>query len=95
MFVKETTKALNNTTEEKISIEVREGQNGNVFEDAAAKQGIKIRRRPPTGPPTHYVGPFEFRLENEGNTPRNILEKIIWDKDMEVSQVVFELSMDN
>ncbi|XP_072973821.1 indole-3-glycerol phosphate synthase, chloroplastic-like [Typha angustifolia] len=56
-------------------------------DDSAAKQGIKIRRRPTTGPPTHYVGPFEFRLENEGNTPRNILEKIIWDKEIEVSRL--------
>ena len=49
--------------------------------------GIKIRRRPFTGPSVHHVGPFQFRLENEGNTPRNILEKIIWDKDVEVWQV--------
>lgn len=60
-------------------------------DDAAAKQGIRIRRRPPTGPPTHMVGPFEFRLENNGNTPRNILEKIIWNKDIEVSQAISEL----
>ncbi|KAG1327420.1 indole-3-glycerol phosphate synthase, chloroplastic [Cocos nucifera] len=69
------------------SIKDRELENGNLPDDAAAKQGIRIRRRPLTGPPTHMVGPFEFRLENEGNTPRNILEKIIWDKDMEVSQI--------
>ncbi|XP_019701411.1 indole-3-glycerol phosphate synthase, chloroplastic isoform X2 [Elaeis guineensis] len=68
-------------------IKVRELENGNLPDDAAAKQGIRIRRRPPTGPPTHMVGPFQFRLENEGNTPRNILEKIIWDKDVEVSQI--------
>lgn len=56
--------------------------------EIAASQGIKIRRRPPTGPPQHYVGPFEFRLQNEGNTPRNILEEIVWHKDVEVSQVL-------
>jgi hypothetical protein len=50
--------------------------------------GIKIRRRPVTGPSVHHVGPFQFRLENEGNTPRNILEKIVWDKDVEVWQVI-------
>ncbi|KAL8189165.1 hypothetical protein R6Q57_028731 [Mikania cordata] len=50
-------------------------------------QGIRIRRRPPTGPPLHYVGPFEFRLQNVGNTPRNILEEIVWNKDAEVAQV--------
>ncbi|KAL8260678.1 hypothetical protein R6Q59_028631 [Mikania micrantha] len=47
----------------------------------------RIRRRPPTGPPLHYVGPFEFRLQNEGNTPRNILEEIVWNKDAEVAQM--------
>ena len=51
--------------------------------------GIKIRRRPVTGPSVHYVGPFQFRLENEGNTPRNILEKIVWDKDVEIWQVQY------
>lgn len=53
----------------------------------AGVDGIRIRRRPVTGPAVHYVGPFQFRLENEGNTPRNILEKIIWNKDVEVSQM--------
>ncbi|CAN6479757.1 unnamed protein product [Victoria cruziana] len=55
--------------------------------DVNADQGIRIRRRPSTGPPLHYVGPFEFRLQNDGNTPRNILEEIIWYKDTEVSQL--------
>lgn len=54
--------------------------------EIAGVDGIRIRRRPVTGPPVHYVGPFQFRLENEGNTPRNILEKIVWNKDVEVSQ---------
>ncbi|KAH7689062.1 Indole-3-glycerol-phosphate synthase protein [Dioscorea alata] len=69
------------------SIEVREWESGKSLDTIAANQGIKIRRHPPTGPPSHAVGPFEFRLENEGNTPRNILEKIIWDKDAEVFQL--------
>ncbi|MQM12830.1 hypothetical protein Taro_045749 [Colocasia esculenta] len=68
------------------SNEVRQWESGHSFHDIAASQGIKIRRRPLTGPPHHYVGPFEFRLENEGNTPRNILEEIIWYKDNEVQQ---------
>nr|ACJ84388.1 unknown [Medicago truncatula] len=55
--------------------------------EVAATQGIRIRRRPPTGPPNHYVGPFQFRLQNEGNTPRNILEEIVWNKDNEVAQL--------
>ncbi|XP_021715191.1 indole-3-glycerol phosphate synthase, chloroplastic-like isoform X1 [Chenopodium quinoa] len=59
---------------------------GRLQEEVAATQGIKIRRRPPTGPPMHYVGPFEFRIQSEGNTPRNILEEIIWHKDVELAQ---------
>ncbi|CAH9060303.1 unnamed protein product [Cuscuta epithymum] len=56
-------------------------------DEVAASQGIRIRRRPSTGPPLHHVGPFEFRLENEGNTPRNILEEIVWQKDKEVREM--------
>ncbi|KAJ6401486.1 hypothetical protein OIU84_016818 [Salix udensis] len=32
-------------------------------------------------------GPFEFRVQNEGNTPRNILEEIVWNKDVEVAKM--------
>ncbi|KAK9742110.1 hypothetical protein RND81_03G149100 [Saponaria officinalis] len=66
--------------------QIKEDEVGKLQETEALTQGITIRRRPPTGPPLHYVGPFEFRLQNEGNTPRNILEEIIWHKDIEVSQ---------
>ncbi|KAG0459436.1 hypothetical protein HPP92_022564 [Vanilla planifolia] len=69
------------------SIEVSQWESGKPLDHILENQGIRIRRRPLTGPPVHMVGPFEFRLENEGNTPRNILEQIIWDKDMEVSQL--------
>lgn len=55
--------------------------------EPGSTEAVKIRRRPPTGPPMHYVGPFEFRLQNEGNTPRNILEEIIWNKDLEITQL--------
>ncbi|KAG6468348.1 hypothetical protein ZIOFF_073024 [Zingiber officinale] len=88
-FIKETTLASTSVTaKEEISnsLKFRECQNGKLAEDVAAVQGVKIRRRPPTGPSKHYVGPFEFRLENEGNTPRNILEKIIWDKELELKE---------
>ncbi|KAL3677582.1 hypothetical protein R1sor_027530 [Riccia sorocarpa] len=51
------------------------------------KEGISIRRRPETGPPLHNVGAFQFKLQNAGNTPRNILEEIIWSKDIEVTQM--------
>ncbi|XP_042412084.1 indole-3-glycerol phosphate synthase, chloroplastic-like [Zingiber officinale] len=88
--VEETTLASTSVTaKEEISNSLKfcECQNGKLAEDVAAVQGVKIRRRPPTGPSKHYVGPFEFRLENEGNTPRNILEKIIWDKELEVTKL--------
>ncbi|KAL8465655.1 hypothetical protein ACS0TY_034941 [Phlomoides rotata] len=60
---------------------------GKFQNEVNASQGIKIRRQPPTGPPIHHVGPFEFRLENEGNTPQNILEEIVWHKNVEVSRM--------
>ncbi|CAD6260597.1 unnamed protein product [Miscanthus lutarioriparius] len=75
------------------TMDTEQGGNGSPVAGAvdsaevAGVDGIRIRRRPVTGPAVHYVGPFQFRLENEGNTPRNILEKIIWDKDVEVSQM--------
>ncbi|GFP88422.1 indole-3-glycerol phosphate synthase chloroplastic [Phtheirospermum japonicum] len=68
-------------------VKVKEWEISMFHNEVAASQGIKIRRRPPTGPPLHYVGPFEFRLQNEGNTPRNILEEIVWNKDIEVAQM--------
>ncbi|CAJ2672482.1 unnamed protein product [Trifolium pratense] len=71
------------------ALKVKEWEVGMFHNEVAATQGIRIRRRPPTGPPIHYVGPFEFRLENEGNTPRNILEEIIWNKDIEVRHVLY------
>lgn len=66
------------------SLNAKEWELGMYQDEVAASQGIRIRRRPPTGPPLHYVGPFEFRLQNEGNTPRNILEEIVWHKEKEV-----------
>ncbi|XP_057953505.1 indole-3-glycerol phosphate synthase, chloroplastic-like [Malania oleifera] len=68
-------------------LKIKEWEVAQLQNEIAATQGIKIRRRPPTGPPLHYVGPFEFRLQNEGNTPRNILEEIVWNKDKEVSKL--------
>lgn len=74
-------------SESKSELKIKEWEVGMFQNEVAASQGIRIRRRPPTGPPLHYVGPFEFRLQNEGNTPRNILEEIIWHKHTEVSQL--------
>ncbi|GLJ07031.1 hypothetical protein SUGI_0056000 [Cryptomeria japonica] len=53
-------------------------------DEGGTSMPLGIRRRPSTGPPLHYVGPFEFRLQNEGNTPRNLLEEIVWNKDKEI-----------
>ncbi|XWS36680.1 hypothetical protein CRYUN_Cryun20dG0106100 [Craigia yunnanensis] len=72
---------------EEDALKVKEWEVGMFQNEVAASQGIRIRRRPPTDPPLHYMGPFEFRLQNEGNTPRNILEEIVWYKDTEVSQM--------
>ncbi|XP_042521147.1 indole-3-glycerol phosphate synthase, chloroplastic-like [Macadamia integrifolia] len=66
---------------------VKELEVGSNQDEIAASQGIRIRRRPPTSSPLHHLGSFEFRIENEGNSPRNILEEIIWNKDIEVSQL--------
>ncbi|WVZ03113.1 hypothetical protein V8G54_023919 [Vigna mungo] len=60
---------------------------GMLENEVSSIRGIRIRRRPPSGPPLHYVGPFQFRLQNAGNRPRNILEEIVWNKDKEVSQL--------
>ncbi|KAL5699975.1 indole-3-glycerol-phosphate synthase [Ranunculus cassubicifolius] len=75
------------SSDEPSVLKVKEWEVGRFQEDIAARDGIKIRRRPPTGPPLHYVGPFEFRLQNQGNTPINILEEIIWNKHTEVAQL--------
>lgn len=87
---------------EKNALQVKEWEVGRLQQEVAASQGITIRRKPPTGPPLHYVGPFEFRIQNDGNTPRNILEEIIWHKDAEVSQrkerrplVTFKKALEN
>ena len=59
---------------------------------------VSIRRRPPQGPNKHElgVGQFEFliekvdengeRVDNVENRPRNILEEIVWYKDVELAE---------
>lgn len=74
------------------AVTVKDWEIGRMQDEIVSSQGIRIRRRPPTGPPLHYVGPFEFRLQNEGNTPRNILEEIVWHKHTEVSKVLLDLT---
>ncbi|XP_009777468.1 indole-3-glycerol phosphate synthase, chloroplastic-like [Nicotiana sylvestris] len=75
------------TISEEDALKIKEWEVERLQDEIAASQGIRIRRRPPTRPPLHYVGPFEFQVENEGNTPCNILEEIIWYKDKEVLQM--------
>ncbi|KAL4362565.1 hypothetical protein GQ457_04G025280 [Hibiscus cannabinus] len=76
-----------NGREGEDALKVKEWEVGMFQNEVAASQGIRIRRRPPTCPPLHYNGPFEFCLQDGDNTPRNILEEIIWHKDFEVSQM--------
>lgn len=79
-------RAQQSDTEENV-LKEKDWEVGMLQNEVAYNQGIKIRRSPPTGPPLHYVGPFEFRLQNEGNTPLNILEEIVWHKDMEINKL--------
>ncbi|KAJ3693223.1 hypothetical protein LUZ60_008703 [Juncus effusus] len=58
------------------SDEVREWESGKSINDIAAKQGIRIRR---SCRPRLPAGGAE-------QVPRNILEQIIWDKEVEVTQ---------
>ncbi|MQM04306.1 hypothetical protein Taro_037098, partial [Colocasia esculenta] len=69
------------------SIEVMQWESGYSFDDIAASQGIRIRRRPPPHPLQHNKVSSESCFENEENAPRNILEKIIWTKGVEVEQL--------
>ncbi|KAK6233473.1 hypothetical protein QUC31_005879 [Theobroma cacao] len=73
--------------EEEDVLNMKEWELGMFQNEVAASQGIRIRRRPPMGPPLHYMGPFDFRLQNEDNTPCSFLEEIIWQKDVEVSHM--------
>ncbi|XP_074577504.1 uncharacterized protein LOC141833898 [Curcuma longa] len=61
------------------AVEVREWECGKSLNYIAAKQGITIRR--------HYrPGHASNGTATEEDTPRNILEQIIWDKEVEVAQ---------
>ncbi|KAL4555344.1 hypothetical protein LXL04_037962 [Taraxacum kok-saghyz] len=76
-------------------LKIKEWEIGALRDELAASQGIRIRRRPPTAPPLDYVGPFEFNLQNEETTPRNILEEIVWNKDVEVTQMKEKHTIDS
>lgn len=62
------------------AVEVRQWECGKSLNYIAAKQGITIRR--------HYrLGHGSNGTETEKDAPRNILQHIIWDKEVEVAQV--------
>ncbi|GAX74704.1 hypothetical protein CEUSTIGMA_g2152.t1 [Chlamydomonas eustigma] len=49
------------------------------------KDGVSIRRRPPSGGDRQACGPFDFRVTGlDDNKPRNILEEIVWWKAKEI-----------
>ncbi|WVZ92077.1 hypothetical protein U9M48_038171 [Paspalum notatum var. saurae] len=59
--------------------ELVQWESGKSVNDIAASQGIRIRRH------CHPTASLE-EIEKELGPPRNILEKIIWDKEIEVAQ---------
>jgi indole-3-glycerol phosphate synthase len=49
---------------------------------------VTIRRRPPHGSDRQPCGPVDFKVPTEeDNKPRNILEEIVWYKDVEISEM--------
>ena len=60
--------------------ELVQWENGKSVNGIAASQGIRIRRH---CRPTASLK----EIEEEMGAPRNILEKIIWDKEIEVAEV--------
>ncbi|GJN41427.1 hypothetical protein PR202_gn00800 [Eleusine coracana subsp. coracana] len=72
---------LNELTQDDMvnATELVQWENGKSINDIAASQGIRIRRhRQPTA--------TLEEIEKELGAPRNILEKIIWDKEIEVAE---------
>ncbi|CAA0836148.1 Indole-3-glycerol phosphate synthase-chloroplastic [Striga hermonthica] len=70
------------------ALTIKEWEVAMYQEEIAVSQGIKIRRRPPAGLPLGYVGPLELCMKNQGSSsPHNILEEIVWYKDLEVTQM--------
>lgn len=56
-----------------------------VMAASEAKPETTIRRHPPSGAATQPCGVMQFRVDVEGNKPRNILEEIVWYKDVELT----------
>lgn len=62
------------------AVELGQCENGESINNIAASQGIRIRRHCRPSDPLKDI-------EEELGAPRNILEKIIWDKEIEVAEV--------
>ena len=54
--------------------------------------GMEIRRRPPN--PKVKVAHLEYAIPHEESEPRNILEKIVWEKDREVTAARDRVSLE-
>ena len=53
---------------------------------------MEIRRRPPN--PKVKVAHLEYAIPHEESEPRNVLEKIVWEKDREVASARERLSLE-
>ena len=53
---------------------------------------MEIRRRPPN--PKVKVAHLEYAIPHEDAEPRNILEKIVWEKDREVASARERVSLE-
>ena len=84
-YISATLSSVGDTQER--ALKIKEWEARVLQEEMAASQGIKIRRRPPTAPPSGYEGPIDVSTQDISNTPLDVLEEIIWYKDFEVSQV--------
>lgn len=52
------------------------------------EQEVSIRRRPPEGIALQGCGPVDFKVpQSDDNKPRNVLEEIVWYKDVEVRKM--------
>ncbi|XP_057522252.1 indole-3-glycerol phosphate synthase, chloroplastic-like [Amaranthus tricolor] len=83
-YISATLSSVGDTQER--ALKIKEWEARVLQEEMAASQGIKIRRRPPTAPPSGYEGPIDVSTQDISNTPLDVLEEIIWYKDFEVSQ---------
>lgn len=59
------------------------------------KPETTIRRHPPSGASAQPCGVLEFRVDLEDNKPKNILEEIVWYKDVELARRKQKLPLAN